>query len=201
MPTPTTYPQAAAAIVDQAFILMERSPPSSFGDDSPEALDAARHYPEVLQSLLESTDWSFAARRIELSQVQPPSSVFVDPATPHFYQLPGDVVLLREVGTRRTVWRREAEYLRASDPGPLPIRYTGRITNEQAVPASFRKALATELALRLAPRWLGTASKIENLYAMARADLQAAQRADRAQASPAEWGNQGSGWWADGIQR
>lgn len=202
MTTPTTYPQAAAAIVDQAFILMERSPPSSLGDDSPEAQDAGRHYAEALHTCLEACDWSFASRYVHLPEAAAETSGLApDPARPHVYELPGDLLLLREVGDRRTVWRRDGRWLRASDPGPLPLRYTATLTNEQELSHRFRMALATELAARLAPRWLGTATKVETLIALSRQRLQEAMREDRTQASPATWHGAPGSWWAYEVIR
>jgi hypothetical protein len=201
MPTPTTYPAAAADIVDLAFILMEKAPPASFADDTPEAQDAGRHYPAALQTCLEFADWSFASRFVSLPEIALPAGLATDPRMPHLYALPGDCLRVREVGDRGTVWRIDGVQLRADHPGPLALRYTARIVNEQQLTAGFRTALATDLAARLAPRWLGTASKIDLLMRLADDRLRKAARDDRATGSQTTWHGGASEDWGSVILR
>lgn len=201
MPTPTTYPAAAAAIVDQAFILMEKAPPSSFGDDTPEAQDAGVHYPEVLQSALEACDWSFASAFVMQPEAVLPSDMTADPDLPYLYSLPGDCLRLREVGQRRTIWRVDGIFLRADEPGPLRLRYTRKIVNEMHLPAGFRLALAADLAARLSPRWLGTAAKVDALTRLADQRLREAMRTDRAMGSQQTWRGDAPADWASEIAR
>lgn len=201
MPTPTTYPAAAAAIVDQAFILMEKAPPASFADETPEAQDAGRHYPEALRTCLEYCDWSFASRYVSLPEIVLPGGMASDPRMPHLYALPADCLKAREVGDRSTRWRIDGLHIRADVPGPLALRYTGAISNEQQLPAAFRLALAADLAARLAPRWLGTASKVDLLWRMAEDRLRKAARDDRATGSQATWHGEDASDWTQDIRR
>lgn len=197
----TRYPKAAAAIVDQAFILMEKSPPSSFGDDTPEAEDASRHYPEALSTCLEACDWSFASRVVDLPEAELPALLAPDRDLPFIYSLPADCVKVREVGDRHTRWRVDEIWLRTSDRGPIRLRYTRRIENEKHTSARFRVALATELASRLAPRWLGTASKVEGLVNLAELRLKKAMAEDRVAGSQQTWHGGSSDLWSEGIRR
>lgn len=185
---PAPVPIAASTIAAQAFRLMERGPISSFGDDSDQARDAAEQYPLALDACLEAADWSFASVYAELPRVTTlPLTVTADPDLPYLYAMPADIVILREVGDGCTRWRRDRAGLRADDPGPLPVRYTGRIDNEAQLPAMFQTAVSHALAVLLAPRWLGTQAKIEALRRDAQATLKAAMRHDARQSSGARY--------------
>ena len=202
MTVPTTYPTAAASIVDQAVILMEKSPPSRFGDDSPEAQDAARHYPEALRSCLEACDWSFASRTVLLNRIAAlPEGMIATSDFPYLFALPDDHLVPRQVGDRSTRWQVEDIYLRADDAGPLHLRYTRVIDNERQVSARFRLAVAAELAVRLSPRWLGTATKVEGLIGQAEVSLRRAMAADKANASQVTWRGDEPQDWVSGIAR
>lgn len=183
MPTPI----AASTIAAQAFRFLELSPISSFADDTPQARDAAEQYPLALASCLSACDWAFASVVVFLPEVIPGPTVAVDPNLPHLFALPGDLITLREVGEGWTRWRRDREGLRADESGSLPIRYTGSITNEAALPATFQTAVSLTLAVALAPRWLNTQSKIESLKADAARVLKQAMREDSRMASAARY--------------
>lgn len=176
-------PIAASTIAAQAFRFMELSPISSFADDSEQAQSAFEQYPLALNTCLEACDWSFASTFAALPPALPGPTVTVDPDLPHLFQLPEDVVVLREVGQGGTRWRRDRAGLRADEPGPLRVRYTGRITDEANLPAMFQTAVALRLAVLLGPRWLGTQSKMDSLRRDADVALKQAMRADARQAS------------------
>jgi hypothetical protein len=201
MPTETLYPQAAASIIDRAFILCEMASLASLGDDTDQVRDAATHYPEALRSCLEAHDWSFARRTVDLPEAVRPQNVPADPAYPYFYQLPGDMVRLRAVQPDRARWQIEGIYLRADRPGPLFIRYTRTIQNEQQLTATFREAVAAELALRIGPRWLGTAGKLDLIQGLARQARMDAVRDDRQTASQVSWHGGPLTDWTQDIYR
>ena len=201
MPVEALFPQATAAIVTEAFLRVELSPPASFGDDSEQAQSAALFYPDALRACLEHSDWSFASTFQMLPEVTLPLGVTADTDLPHAYALPGDLVRLREVGSRATRWRIDGTRLRADEPGPLRLRYTALIINETSATSRFRQALAADLALRLAPRWLGTASKIAELRQHAEDALRIAARDDRATASQATWHGGSAEDWGSAIAR
>lgn len=158
-----TYPFATSTIVIQAFGFLELAHPSSFADDTPEATDALANYELALDLCLEWSDWSFASRMVALPEAALPADTIADPDLPHTFALPGDCVMLRELKQRGVAYRLDERLLRADRPGPLPIRYTRRITNESALPASFRTAVALQLAVLMAPRWLGISTKRDAL--------------------------------------
>jgi hypothetical protein len=180
-------PIAASTIAAQAFRFMEMGPVSSFADDSPQAQDAAEQYPRAMGMCLEGYDWSFASTLAHLPEAVRPATLAAEAALPYLYALPGDVIVLREVGAPdafdRPRWRLDRGFLRADAPGPLRVRYTGRIENEAILPSLFQTAVAAQLALLLAPRWLQTMSKIQWLRASLDDGMQAAIRADARMAS------------------
>lgn len=179
-----TAPIAVSTIAAQAFRFMELGPVSSFSDDTEQAQSAAEQYPLAMASCLEACDWSFASVLAFLPEVAAGVGHAVDEALPYSFLIPPDVVMLREVGSRAARWRRDRGILRANEPGPLKVRYTGQITDETNLPATFQAAVALRLASLLAPRWLGTASKIEALEARAAQSLKSAMANDAGNASP-----------------
>lgn len=168
-------PAAAAAIAAQAFRYMELSPLSSFADDTPQAQAASEQYPIALKMVLEHCDWGFASTLANLPLVDDPAAV-VDPDLPYLYQLPAGLLVLREVGDAWTKWRRDGDYLRADDPAPLPIRYTGTVTDENRLPAGVQTTVACQLAALLAPKFLSTASKLDVIERRGAGLLKAAMR-------------------------
>jgi hypothetical protein len=190
-------PIAASTIAAQAFRLLELSPISSFADDSEKAQSAAEQYPVALDACLEQGDWSFASVYVQLPAAVLGATDAVDPRLPHTFAVPGNCLRLREVGDRWTRWRQDAQFLRASDPAPLDVRYTARVENEVRLPATFHDAVAAELARRLAPRWLGTAAKVEALRTEAVRLMKLALRADARTASEERYdGDEDQGDWA-----
>lgn len=157
-----TFPYVTSLIARQAWIFMERDPISSLGDDSPEAIDIANFYLVALRTVLARVDWSFASRRRQFNAaaVDP----FPDPDLPYLYALPdAEVITPREVLVTGAVWRVDDDGLRCDCRAPLPIRYTGMITNEQRLPAAVQTCVARQLGILLGPYWLKTASKLETL--------------------------------------
>lgn len=190
-----TFPFATSNIVAQAFGMVELSPPSSFADDTPQASDAAAFYPQALDICLELVDWGFASRMVALSEVALPDGAILDPDLPYAFRLPGDCVALREIKIARAKYRLDEQVLRCDQAAPLPIRYTRRITNEAALPATFRTLVALQLAVYLAPRWLGVDSKREALTTNLTNARATAARADARTASPEAYGESGASDW------
>jgi hypothetical protein len=191
-------PIATSTIVAQAFRLMEKSPISSFADDSEEAAAAAEQYAIAMEMCLEACDWSFASVFVTLPEAASlPSGNAADAALPYTYQMPGDCITLQEVGVVGDTWRRDRDLLRADAPGPLPVRYTGKITDEAKLPAIFRTAVAYQLAALLAPRWITTRTKVSDLQSYASQYLKQAMARDGRQASPMRYdGLADEGDWA-----
>ena len=184
---------ATSDIVSLAFLAMEKTPPASFDDDSEEAALTAQFYPTALDRSLERTDWSFASVYAELPLMTLPVEVATDPNLPYTFSFPGDCLRLREVGDGygSTRWRvdkiGDSRAIRADQTAPLPVRYTARIANETLLPASFRNLVAMQLALYLAPKFLGTQGKTDRLEEKLDKAIQQAQREDSRTASEARY--------------
>jgi hypothetical protein len=183
MPTPI----AASTIAAQAFRELEMAPISSFADDSEQAAAASEQYPQALNMCLAAADWGFASVFHTLSASDQPTDSTIDPDLPQFYTLLGDVIVLREVGDRYTRWRQDRDGLRSDTGAPLRIRYTGTVSDEASLPARFQLAVALHLASLLAPRWLGTASKVQDLSKRAGIALKQAAREFSRSASDARY--------------
>lgn len=195
---------ATSTIVQQAFREMEMSPIASFGDDSEQAVAAEEQYAEAMRLCLEVGDWSFASTLAYLSDAELPFGSYADPDLPHFFQLPGNLVKLREIGSppNSVRYRRDRDGLRCAAPAPLRVRYTSLISDETELPASFRLAVALQLAVLLAPRWLGTASKIDRMKQAFQVQLKKAAREDSRTASDVRYDDQSlTGDWAGSSTR
>lgn len=196
-----TFPFATSTIVAQAFGMVELSPPSSFADDSPQAADAALHYPIALDLCLEWTDWSFASRLVHLAEIALPDGIAADPDLPFVFALPGDCVMLRGLQDTNIRYRLDEGILRADAPAPLAVRYTRRVTNEAILPASFRTAVALQLAVLLAPRWLGVDTKRERLIQQLDGLRRQSSKSDAGTASPQPYGASGTADWVSEALR
>ncbi|MDF2235371.1 hypothetical protein P2H44_22680 [Albimonas sp. CAU 1670] len=191
---------AASRIAQQAFRYAEMAPLSSFGDDSDQARAAAEQLPIARDDYLRRADWSFASKLLSLPETTPEVA---DEDLPHAYVLPPSVLAVRNVWPELTRWRRDAELLLCADePGPLKLRVTVQVDNENRLPPDFRNAVAYLLAARLSPVYATSANRATSLEQRAEAALVAAMRADRGQASAERWdGGVDEGDWSDLVTR
>ncbi|MGR3456080.1 hypothetical protein [Pseudooceanicola sp.] len=188
----TVTPYAASTIAQQACRFIEKSPISSFADDTPLAQAIAEQYPTALKSCLENHDWSFARRLVILPLATLPEGIPADPELPFSYKLPADFVSLRHVQDGAK-WRRDENFLRADVTPNLTVRYTRRIEKEDALPATFQTAIAAALAVLLAPEYVGTRTKRETLKNDATDFLAGAVASDKLSASGTQWSGQEGG--------
>jgi hypothetical protein len=199
-------PFATSTIVADAFRFMELSPPSSFADDSEEAEAANSKYPDALSMCLEANDWSFASRYAELAELADlPEGEVADPRIPHAYALPGDLVKLREIVDAFARWRIDAEGLLRADVGErIMIRYTRRLDDEARLPATFRVAVAAQLAVLLSPRWNNVRTKREELRGILAEAMARSRRDDGMSGSPERYDdrpNHTGDDWVSGAMR
>lgn len=189
---------AASTIVAQAFRSMEIGPVSSFGDDSEQASAAAEQYPHALKMLLEGYDWSFARKMARLP-LRADGDVSLDPDLPYLYTLPDDCVSLRHVVRgSEFAWRIEGRNMRAAQADAIVIRYTSFVARESDLPSVFQLAVALQLAVLLAPRFVGSRTKTADLKNDMDRAVQAAILADAQTASHARLdGRSDQPDWAD----
>ncbi len=199
-PPSPPQPIATSGVAAQAFMFLELSPISSFGDGSEQAEDAARAYADALDATISGTDWSFASKRASLPEVEI-EGLADDPELAHAYALPPDILVLRRVGCGAVRFRRDAgNLLRAAAPAPLDLRYTSRIDDETLIPASVRLVVALRMALLMAPRWLGSQSKRDQLSRDHREALAEARREDADQASQERYDDPFGQWVLDATR-
>lgn len=184
---------ATSTIAQQAFRFMEMRPPASFGDSSEQATSAVEQYDVALAMCLEAIDWSFASAIANLPPVADAEITAADSRYPFAYALPGDCLILREVLLAGAAYRLDENHLRCDAEGPLPVRYTRRVTNETRMPATFQTAVALQLAVLLAPRWVEVSSKIDRLEARLGDAIRRAARTDAGTASPMGWHAEANG--------
>ncbi|MFT6772312.1 MAG: hypothetical protein ACJA1L_000016 [Paracoccaceae bacterium] len=175
---------AASSIAQRAFVYMEAGPLSSFGDDSPQARDAAREYPVALSKALRSADWSFASRLFNLPEI---TSETLDPNLPHGFRWAPEMLAIRQVFDRAMKWRTDERITRTDAAGPLTLRATILVTKETDLPADFQDYVALVMAAALSPFYASSANRAESLLARADDAQTKAKRADRGQASQARW--------------
>lgn len=192
----------ASTIAAQAFIFLELSPISSFSDETPQATQAGLFFPRAYRSCLAHADWSFARRLANLPAAELPADQGADLDLPYTFVLPSDCVKLRAVLDPWARWRLDEGYLRADQPAPLLVRYTRQLENEAQLPDEFQTAVALKLAILLAPKWLGTRTKIAELKNDLSITLAEAARQDGATASVQTYHGRGDeGDWATEARR
>ena len=131
---------------------------ADIAEDSIEAQNCARYYPQCLKLLLERHDWSFATRIASLAELSdnPRASEWL-----HAYALPADCAtpkrLVPPVDGTLACWPVEwgqafiveAGLLYTQIPGAI-LEYSSGDVPEAVMPALFADALAYALAARLA---------------------------------------------------
>jgi hypothetical protein len=169
---------ATSAIIAQALRYM-RLPPISMFDPSNPILPALRDaFDLAMDEALGAADWSFASVLAVLAPAGLPIADIADDAMPYAFQAPADAIMLRRVGNAGTAWRMDRGLLRADQPGPLTVRYTARITIEAHLPATFRTAVAMQIAAGLGGQYAGATIAADDLALQAAQTLKQAMRED-----------------------
>lgn len=155
------------AVCNVALAEVRASAIADIDDDSAEANACAIHYPDALQVLLESHEWGFARKRVTLASLaNDRSGEWV-----YAYSVPPDMAVAGTlVYPQQTPisgvyypwpydWPRPPFWMSdfVLDGGVIYtnlegaiFEYTGRDIEESRMPAMFKRALALELASRLA---------------------------------------------------
>lgn len=172
-----------STIIAQAMRFMQLAPITRYSADAeqrPALIDA---YDQAMDDCLAAADWTFASVLAVLSaQTAAPLDVAVLPVA---YSLPGDCMAVRQVHPCDAVWRIDGMTLLADQDPPLVIRYTARVTREDALPATFRTAVALMIASRLGTRFSNGAVDTAELGELAVRTLKQAMREDAIQSAAA----------------
>lgn len=195
------------SVVDQAFRIMEVTPPANFEDGSPMAAAAKNQFAAARDIALESYDWSFARKVALLPPVADEDLQAADPDLPYVFALPGDCLALRHVYTGGTAypWRRDGMHLRTAAQGNLRIRYTRRVERQADMPRTFQLVMSYQLAMLLAPKFVTTRAKRIDIQSELSQALDAARRVDAHTASqhrltPRIGGAAGGNWVDEALQ-
>lgn len=172
-----------SAIVGQALRFMRMPPLARFASEAELRGAVAEAFDQAIDDCLAAADWSFASTLAHLPASSP--GLVAEAELPVTATLPGDLIRLRELRPAGARWRLDAGALRTDAPAPVTIRYTARITREEALPATFKTAVALHVALRLGPRWAGGSVDPDELAYMAALTLKQSMREDGRHASAA----------------
>jgi hypothetical protein len=181
-----TTPVAASSIAAQAFAELALRPLSSYGDDTPEALEAASALLRARALVLGSYDWSFARRLVPLAAM-PDGLEAADPHLPYTFSLPAATQALRGVFLATDFqhavrWRRDGALIRAAET-PVVALVSVDLAREDLLPAAVQYAMALQMAVLMAPRYVTTRAKDADLQDKLRAALGQARSDDQVSAS------------------
>lgn len=178
---------ATSSILAVACAELKISDPATMADNTGFSRDATVFYAQALEETIEATDWTCTSRMARLAQIaDDQEGIYSDDLLPYAFLLPDDCLAVREAGDEWTRWRQDGNVLRASDPAPLPVRYSARIENEEHLSPSVRAVLALRLAMMLLPRW-GNSDERRLFDIRLEEALMVARRTDARRASPETW--------------
>lgn len=117
------------------------------------------HYPYALDFILESKDWNFATKRLEIAE-----SSEIEPVAGYTssFKIPSDALRVMEVWANKRInmnsrfatnnlqWAQEGEYISADTSDQVWVKYMERVEDPNRFTSSFIAALAKYLSYRLA---------------------------------------------------
>lgn len=131
-------------IVNRGFTLCGMNKVTSLTDESPEAEIADLLYETSLKTLLEECMWSFATKRINLSQVTN-DQAWATRSMVYQYSKPADLIKIFKTNPPTAFWRQEGEYI-LSDQQGLGVQYVYFNESASSYPAKFVEALSAKFA-------------------------------------------------------
>src|SRR6266446_406321 len=141
-----------AEICSVALTLLNAKPITSLTENTREAKLCNRHYPKTLQEVLRMAPWACARKEYVLAQDDPAVTDFT---FKHSYQLPSDYIrvwatsLDRDWGGSGDIWHIQGRKL-VTDAAAVKILYVHRVTDVLLFDTLLEKALAYDLATKLA---------------------------------------------------
>lgn len=177
------------SIVNFALDRLGASPITDFGDGTPEANLATRHFAEIRDQLLREHVWNFALRRKSLAA----SAVAPLWGYARQFTIPADFLRLVEVqdgdvyDVKVESHATDGRVFVTDLPAPLMIAYIAQIEDANAMDPSFRRALSLRVALEWATKLTGTTAIVEQVakeYDMA---VREARTADGQEDTPSEF--------------
>ncbi len=173
-------------ICNGALLKARASTILSLTDESDEARFCNQRFDNLVNTLLEGYDWTFAGARVQIAALT---------ATPAFgwtyqHQLPTDCLHIRKEYNDYE-FAREGDVI-LCDTTPIQLIYTKTITDVNKMSAIFREILRLYLAAEIALRFLGSTSLSMEIYKEAttihqRAKTRDAQQNTRKSLSTSTW--------------
>lgn len=140
--------------------------------DTERARIVSEIYEDERDALLEEHPWNFAVRRVGLARLS---------GAPDFgggsrFRLPHDCLYVMEVEPAVAFSVEGRELL--CDADSASIRYVRRVSSTAEMPPTFRSALATRIAARVARKITGSSAEKERMEALYRRRLRTAKSRD-----------------------
>jgi len=151
-------------IINRGFALCGLNKITSLTDISPEAEIANQIYPTSLRTLLEEMMWTFATKRVNLSEVTN-TQPWATRGMTHQYSKPADMVKIFKTNPPRAFWRLEGEYILSDNTG-LGVQYVFLNDVASSYPPKVVEALAAKFAADVSYYSLNDPKRTEQLTTM-----------------------------------
>lgn len=160
-------------IVVSALLELGEEPVVSLDQDAERARIMRELYAAERDGLLEEHPWNFATVRASLARLA--AAPAFGPA--HAFALPADCLTVLAVEPATAAWAVESGAL-LTDAAEAAVRYVRRVTDANAMPPTFRAALAARLAAKAARKLTGSSAEKERLEKLAADRLRTARGRD-----------------------
>lgn len=159
-------------ILSSALLELGEDRIASADQDTERARVARDVYEVERDALLEEHPWNFAIRRVALAR-QDAAPAFGEA---YAYRLPADCLYVIAVDPDGAYRIEDGALL--TDMEAVSVRYVRRVTNTAQMPPTFRVALATRIAARMAKKITGSGAEKERLEDLYRTRLRTAKGRD-----------------------
>lgn len=159
-------------ILSNALLELGEDRIAASDQDTERARTAQSVYRVERDAMLEEHPWNFAIRRVALARAaQAPAFGYA-----HAFALPADC--LHVIGTEPDVRFHIEGGMLLCDLEAVSVRYVRRVENPAEMPPTFRVALATRVASRMAKKITGSSAEKERLEQLYRERLRTAKGRD-----------------------
>lgn len=148
-------------IINRGFTLAGLNKITNLNDVSPEAELADLIYPTSLATILEECMWSFATKRVNLSQTNQ-TPAWATRGMNKVYTKPADLIKIFKTNPPTAFWRVEGDYV-VSDQSGLGVLYVYLNDVPASYPPKFVEALAAKFAADIAYMALNDPKRTQQL--------------------------------------
>ncbi|MCA8934523.1 MAG: hypothetical protein KDA49_18725 [Rhodospirillaceae bacterium] len=174
------------SICNQALDLVGASPINDLADSGSSAQFCQRNWPAVRDDVLAEHPWNCALRRDQLAATDPAPAF----KWAYAFNLPSDCLRIVGCDDLRQVddWEQIADRkIGANTAGPLNLVYVASIEDVNLIDRPILKVMVYELAVRLAPKIIGSTRAMERLETSRGYWAAQARRIDSQLAAPKTW--------------